>query len=297
MKSEYYFGIAGWSYPDWIGVVYPSKRNARIDELSYLAEYFDSIELNNTFYRIPVSKIVESWAKRVSHNSKFRFTAKLWQGFTHDKKGFSEADVTLFRQSMDPLMKAGRLGCVLLQFPVSFVKEKSNEEKLARLVETFSEMPLVLEFRHRSWVAPETFQWMEDQNVGFCNVDEPMFRKMLRPSSVVTGKIAYVRLHGRNYKTWFAKDATRDTRYDYLYSDDELDEWVPRIREMKEKAKDVYVIGNNHFRGQAPANVLQLQSKTIQEPVDVPQLLLEAYPQLGKIAKTPSGVEKKPSSK
>lgn len=282
--GDYYFGIAGWSYPDWTGVVYPSKRATKIDELSYLANFFDTIELNNTFYRIPASKIVESWAKRVSHNSMFRFTAKLWQGFTHEKKGFEKSDVKQYMEAMEPLLSAERLGSVLVQFPVSFRNEEGNQERLADLIAAFPELPLVLEFRHRSWITDDTFRWMEDRGVGFCNVDEPMFRKMLKPSSIVTGKIAYVRFHGRNYKTWFAKDANRDTRYDYLYSDDELDQWVPRIREMREKAKDVYVIGNNHFRGQAPANVLQLRSKTIQTPVDVPDLLLQAYPQLEKIA-------------
>lgn len=282
--GEYYFGIAGWSYPDWIGVVYPSKRASKIDELSYLANFFDTIELNNTFYRIPVSKIVESWAKRVSHNKNFRFTAKLWQGFTHEKKGFQKSDVKQYMEAMQPLLNAERLGSVLVQFPISFRNEEGNQERLSDLVAAFPELPLVLEFRHRSWITQDTFRWMEDKKLGFCNVDEPMFQKMLKPSSIVTGEIAYVRFHGRNYKTWFAKDANRDTRYDYLYSDDELDQWVPKIREMKEKAKDVYVIGNNHFRGQAPANVLQLRSKTIQTPVDVPDLLLQSYPQLEKIA-------------
>lgn len=239
--------------------------------------------------------MVSSWSKRVSGNPRFRFTAKLWEGFTHGQKAINEAEVKQFKKAMEPLVSENCLGSILIQFPISFRNEKSGREKLDQLVKHFSPYPLVVEFRHRSWVHPETLKWLEENEVGYCNVDEPVFRQLLKPSAVVTGPTAYVRFHGRNYQKWFQKEGPSSARYNYLYSEDELDEWIPRIREMGKKAKDVYVIGNNHFRGQAPANVLQLKSKTIQGPVEVPESLLESYPQLQKISKKTRKSRKQPS--
>ena len=293
--TNYFFGVAGWSYADWAGIVYPPKKGKGFDPLSYLTQYFDTIELNNTFYRIPEPKVVSSWAKRVTGNALFRFTAKLWEGFTHDAKEIVSADVKQYKKAMEPLLSENRLGSVLMQFPVSFKNEAPCRERLAALAGHFKEYSLVAEFRHRSWVLPETYDWLEEHKIGYCNVDEPVFRQLIKPSSIVTSRTAYVRFHGRNYQNWFRKDRPSSARYDYLYAEDELDEWIPRIQEMGKKAKDVYVVGNNHFRGQAPANVLQLKSKTIQGPVDVPDSLLESYPQLKTIAKKSRKTRKQPS--
>lgn len=293
--NNYFFGIAGWSYPDWAGIVYPPKKQKGFDPLAYLTDYFDTIELNNTFYRIPESKVVSSWAKRVSGNARFRFTAKLWEGFTHKTTTIDPAEIKQYKKAMEPLVSENRLGSILIQFPISFRNDEACRERLSLLAKYFHEYPLVVEFRHRSWVGPDTLKWLEDKNIGYCNVDEPVFRQLLKPSSIVTGPTAYVRFHGRNYQTWFQKEGPAAARYNYLYSEDELDEWIPRIREMGKKAKDVYVIGNNHFRGQAPANVLQLKSKTIQGPVEVPDSLLESYPQLKAVSKKPRKTRKQPS--
>ena len=229
-----HFGIAGWSYADWKGIVYPESKPRGFDELSYLAIYFDLIELNNTFYRIPESKMVGSWTKRVGHNPKFRFTAKLFQDFTHGKKPINKQDVKAYLKAIEPLVSADRLGCLLAQFPISFRNTPENQERLEEVAEHFGKYSLVVEFRHRGWITEPVFDWMAENEIGFCNVDEPMFRKMIKPSAHVTGPTSYVRFHGRNYGNWFAKGekrddtATRDARYDYLYSEEELDEWVPQ---------------------------------------------------------------------
>lgn len=280
-----YFGVAGWSYPDWEGIVYPEHKKRGFDPLVYLSHYFDTIELNNTFYRIPTSKMTESWANRVRHSDTFRFTAKIWQGFTHGKEQAGEAEVKQYLEAIEPLVEANRLGTLLAQFPVSFRNMPENKDRLKWIIDSFGKIPLTVEFRHRDWVNNEVLEWLRKQKVGFCNVDEPMFRKMLKPTSIVTGPVGYVRFHGRNYEKWFAKEANRDDRYDYLYSEQELEEWVPRIKEMASKTGGVYVVGNNHFRGQAPANILQLKSKTVRGPVEVPDPLFEPYPQLKSVAK------------
>jgi uncharacterized protein YecE (DUF72 family) len=111
----------------------------------------------------------------------------------------------------------------------------------------------------------------------------------VKPSAVVTGDAAYVRLHGRNYEAWFRRDAGRDDRYNYLYSDEELEEWVTNIERLVSEVDFVYVFANNHFRGQAAANALQLESKLRGEPVDVPEPLVETYPFLKDIRRTRPG--------
>ncbi|MCI0416596.1 DUF72 domain-containing protein [bacterium] len=280
--AEYYFGIAGWSYKDWKGIVYPQDAPAKFDELGYLANFFDVIELNNTFYRIPESKMVESWVKRVQHNPRFQFTVKIYQGFTHEKQPVKREELDQFFQVLGPMVEANRLGPLLAQFPAAFKYTSENVDRLSELVESFRNFPLAVEFRHRSWIGETVKNWLEENQVSFCNVDEPIFRHHVKPSAEVTGPVGYVRLHGRNYADWYS--GNRDARYNYLYSEEELDHWVPRIEEMGKKAKDVYVIGNNHFRGQAPSNILQLKSKTIREPVPVPDPLLKAFPELRKVA-------------
>lgn len=244
--------------------------------------------------------MVESWTKRVGHNLKFRFTAKLFQDFTHGKKPLNKQDIKGYLRAIEPLVSAGRLGCLLAQFPISFRNVTENQERLQEIAAHFGKYSLVVEFRHRDWVTEPVLEWMRENKIGFCNVDEPLFRKMIRPSAHVTGPTSYVRFHGRNYGNWFAKGEkrdskeTRDARYDYLYSDEELDEWVPRIREMGEKSTNVFVVGNNHFRGQAPANILQLKSKTIEGPVEVPETMFEQFPQLKKIARKTTKKKKQP---
>lgn len=284
--AEYFFGIAGWSYSDWRGIVYPPDAPSRFDELAYISQYFDVIELNNTFYRIPDSRMTQSWVRRTQHNDRFRFTAKMYQGFTHDRGEWNEKECKQLLWAMEPLISSNRLGALLAQYPASFrIDSEGSKERLQMLAARFRDYPLVVEFRHRSWTSPDVLDWLGEQGIGFCNVDEPGFRHLIRPSAVVTSAVAYVRFHGRNFENWYAKGRSRDARYDYMYSEEELDQWLPRIEEMGSKAKDVYVIGNNHFRGQAPANILQLESKIKEGPVAVPESMMERYPQLRKISR------------
>jgi uncharacterized protein YecE (DUF72 family) len=291
MAGQYYFGIAGWSYQDWKGIVYPADAGSRFDELAYIATYFDVIEINNTFYRIPESKMVESWVRRVEHNPRFRFTVKIFQGFTHEKEPAQKEDLKKFIQILTLMVENERLGALLAQFPTSFRYSTENVDRLSEVVNSFKNFPVAVEFRHRRWTSEAVKQWLEEHHVSFCNVDEPMFRHHVKPSAEVTGPLAYVRLHGRNYASWYS--GSRDKRYDYLYSEEELDQWVPRIEEMGKKATDVYVIGNNHFRGQAPSNILQLKSKTIRKPVPVPDPLLNSFPALKKVAAAQTGRKKR----
>jgi uncharacterized protein YecE (DUF72 family) len=277
-------GPAGWSYKDWEGIVYPQKPGKAFDPLEYLARFFDTIEINSSFYRPPVPTTTKSWAKRVAENKNFVFTAKLHRVFTHERGKATKKDEKEYRQGMDVLAKAGKLGSVLLQFPWSFKNTPDDRVYLAKLLEKFSDYPLVLEVRHSSWNTPDVYEWLEERGVGICNIDQPVFKKSIRPQALTTSPVGYVRLHGRNYKDWFREKAPRDERYNYLYSIDELDPWLGRIKEVAKESRETYVITNNHFRGQAVVNALEIKAAVEEEHVPAPEPLFKVYPRLSESA-------------
>jgi uncharacterized protein YecE (DUF72 family) len=274
-------GPAGWTYDDWNGIVYPDNRGKKFDPLTYLTEFFDTIEINSTFYRPPSKSTSASWARRVSSNPQFMFSAKLNQVFTHQRGKATNEDEKLFREGIDPLLVENRLGALLLQFPWSFKNTQEDRGYLFALIDRFKEYPLVLEVRHASWNTPDIYQALEGLNVGFCNIDQPLFSKSIKPSSLTTSRIGYVRLHGRNYEQWFRESAGQAERYDYLYSPEELEPWVDKIKTVASNAPQTYVITNNHFRGKAITNALELKAQLAEEKVKGPALLLSEYPRLG----------------
>ena len=262
-------GPAGWSYADWEGTVYP-PHGSRFDQLAYLASFFDTIEINSPFYRIPPPTHSKSWIRRVGSNPDFKFTTKVFRGFTHEKAMISAEDVKAFRNYLDPLMEANRLGAVLLQYPWSFKNMPDNEEKLETLFKSFAGYPLALEVRHASFQNDEFLRVLDQHNVAWVNVDQPLFHQSVKPSDTVTGPLGYVRLHGRNYEKWFAHEESWE-RYNYLYTKDELEPWVRRIESMA-RSKETYVITNNHFRGQAIVNAADLKEALGQNSKLPPQL-------------------------
>jgi len=271
-------GVAGWDYPDWLGTVYPKPKPKDFDPLSYLAGYFDTIEINNSFYRPIVPKVARSWLDRVDDRKRFKFTAKLWRRFTHERaQAWTRAEVADTRKGFDVLSDAGKLGAVLLQFPWSFKRQDENEEWLGDLAKAFGHLPLVLEVRHESWNTPEVIDWLVEKRIGLVNVDQPLFKKSIRPAAAATAPVGYVRLHGRNYKEWWRAKATRTERYDYLYPQEELRPWAKRIQEVAARTKETYAVTNNHNLGKAPAAALMLETMVGGEKVDVPDVLLNTY--------------------
>jgi uncharacterized protein YecE (DUF72 family) len=273
-------GPAGWSYKDWEGVVYPQKPGKSFDPLEYLARFFNTIEVNSSFYRPPATSTTESWAKRVAANKEFTFTAKLHRLFTHERGKATRKDEKEFRDGMKPLVKAGKLGALLLQFPWSFKNTDEDRLYLGKLLEKFGDYPLVLEVRHTSWNNENVYEWLEERGVGICNIDQPVFSRSIRPAARTTSPVGYVRMHGRNYQNWFRDKAPRDERYNYLYSLDELDPWLTRIKQVAKQTRETYVITNNHFRGQAVVNALEIKAALEEEPVPAPGPLFEHYPRL-----------------
>jgi len=280
MKQKIRIGPAGWAYKDWEGVVYPRKPGAKFDPLEYLSRFFNTIEINSSFYRPFAVSTAKSWIERVAASRDFMFTAKLHRVFTHERGKATPEDEKQVREGMDALRDAGKLGALLLQFPWSFKNTDEERPYLGKLLAQFKDYPLVLEIRHTSWNNPQIYEWLEELGVGICNVDQPLFTKSIKPAALTTAQIGYVRLHGRNYQDWFREKAPRDDRYNYLYSIDELEPWITRIKEIAAKTKESYVITNNHFRGQAVVNALEIKATLQEERVVAPAPLFDKYPQL-----------------
>ena len=278
MSAAVRVGTAGWMYKDWEGIVYPPPRRD-FDRLALMASLFDTNEINSTFYRIPPVSMARSWARRVSHNAKFQFTVKLYRGFTHDANATGE-DEKAFAEAAGTLADAGRLGAVLVQVPVSFRATEESRGVLAGIFDRFESFPMAAEFRHSSWDTVETLAFLEDRGVGFVNIDQPLLSGNLRATAHVAGSVAYYRFHGRNAAKWFGPDTSNEERYNYLYSDRELEPWAERIREGRSRRADAnaFAVMNNHFRGQAVANAIQLQQMLTGETRAAPESLRETYP-------------------
>ncbi len=272
-------GPAGWTYKDWKGIVYPVRRPRGFQELSFLAEFFDTVEINTSFYRPVSPRMASSWVEKVEKNNRFRFTAKLWRGFTHDRIA-TDSDEQHVKEGFAPLLEAERLGAVLLQFPWSFQNTAENRAYLAKLRDQFADYPLVLEIRHASWNEASVLNMLEQLGIGLCNIDQPVFENSIAPAAFTTSRIGYVRLHGRNYESWWSGSQYAGQRYDYLYSGEELKEWLDRIKAVGHAATETYVIANNTYKGKGIVNALELAALLTEKPVNAPRSLLEAYPAL-----------------
>jgi uncharacterized protein YecE (DUF72 family) len=245
-------GTCGYSYKDWVGRFYPRSIKSN-GMLPYYAEHFPAVEIDASYYRVPTEAAFASMEARTP--SGFRFAAKLPGSVTHlpaDEVHRVPDDARLFRENIAPLIRSGKLGAVLMQFPHSFAATSRAENYLKSLREELAGLSLVAEFRNREWQRHATLELLAELDIAWCNVDEPQFDKLLRPSSDVVGPLAYVRFHGRNYQNWWR--GTAETRYDYDYTEEELAPWTERVAEMAAQTKQTYVFFNNHRLGQAAKN-------------------------------------------
>lgn len=284
--SKVYIGPAGWNYKDWEGIVYPAKAEKNFDQLAYLARFFNVIEINSSFYRPPAAHTTLKWVDRVKNNPEFTFTYKLWQAYTHKRENFPDSTrEKTVKQGLDVLKENNRLGAVLVQFPWSFRNTAENQQWLKKVIDLFKDYNPVVEVRHGSWNEKTFFAFLNDNGVSFANIDQPVIGDSIGLTSFGSEQFSYLRLHGRNFKNWFAKDADVASRYDYLYSEEELSKIKDVIAAMIENSPKTYIIFNNHYRGQAIVNSLQTMFLMDSKQVDAPVNLIEAYPFLKKISR------------
>lgn len=282
-------GPAGWSYADWQGIVYPSPKPRGFHEPAYLAQYFDTIEINTSFYQPLRPQLVQGWIEQIEPNPRFLFTAKLWQKFTHEENATLEDEKSV-RLGFDVLRDAGRLGAVLVQFPFSFHYTQDTLAYVKRLAKRFHDYPLVVEVRHSSWNERKLETLLRELGVGFCNIDQPVIGRSIVPGERVTSSVGYVRLHGRRYDTWFTDDPAipKYERYNYLYTEEELKPWAERIKKIATHADSTFVITNNHYQGKGVVNALDLIHLLNNGKVKVPEPLRHHYAELEKIASEPA---------
>jgi len=279
-----YIGTSGWSYEDWEGIVYP-EGPARFDKLVHLSHYIDAVEVNTSFYHPVAPRMVESWLRRTAHLPDFLFCFKLHQRFTHRRdQPYARGELNESLAGVAVAHEAGKLGALLAQFPWSMRNTRESVQWLQRLADDLADYPLAVEVRHSSWHCDEFIEFLRDRKIAFCNIDQPALRHCLGPTQVVTAPFSYVRLHGRNAENWFRSNAQSHERYNYLYSENELQPWVERLLNLQRQTSRLFVFANNHFVGQATANAIQLRYMVLKEKVPVSPTMLEKYPQLQKLA-------------
>jgi uncharacterized protein YecE (DUF72 family) len=280
MAGQVYIGIAGWSYPDWKGIVYTSSK---VDQLEYISKFVDCLEINSTFYRPPFEKTTKSWLERTSKRRDFFFTAKLHRSFTHEGKIDAEI-VRYFHKGFEPFLEAGKLKHLLIQFRYDFDDTNRNRRHLTEIVRSFSDaFSLVVEVRHKSWQMPDALDFLEQLGVSVCNLDYPTTWNSFDMQQCTVGRNGYFRMHGRNVEKWFSK-AGRDETYDYYYNEGELTQIKQRVGELAKAFETLTVIANNHYRGAELANALELKALISGQKQPVPEGLLKAYPNLARIA-------------
>jgi len=249
-----YFGTSGFSYNDWVGSFYP-KGMPRQEWLRYYAREFNALELNSTFYALPKLSILEAMIAKTKDG--FLFSVKANQEMTHQRQ-HDNGVFTAFVHMLQPFIEAGKLGCVLAQFPYSFGFSRQNWDYLKLLREHLGDLPVVVEFRNAQWLRSDTFDRLRSYNLGFCCVDEPRLPKLLPPLVEITSSVGYARFHGRNEAKWWHHEHAYE-RYDYTYSVEELKEWLPKINKLNSFTEKTFIFANNHWRGQAVDTIRQLR--------------------------------------
>lgn len=245
-----HIGTSGFSYDDWVGPFYP-EGTRKGDFLEFYAERFDCNEVNYTYYTMPSAATLQAISEKTPPD--FRFVIKANQAMTHERGEVDEAVFEGFIAALEPLREEGKFGCVLAQFPHGFGLSQRNVDYLKRFRRLMDGVPVVVEFRNDAWLREEMFAFLRDARFGYCCVDQPQIKGLLPPLVEATSSIGYVRFHGRNAEKWFRHEHAWE-RYDYLYSREELQGWVPKVRTLAEQTEDTYVFFNNHYNAQAVQN-------------------------------------------
>lgn len=276
---EVRIGTSGYSYPGpppngWFGAFYPRTKGKRFDALEYYSRFFDTVEINTTFYRPAGPEMARVWAARTPAG--FEFAVKVWQKFTHARKigeeasasqekwePPSQADVDIFRRGIEPLEVSGKLGALLFQYPPAFHFTSENIDRLRWSLRALERGCKAVELRHRSWSdhARETEKLLGEHGASWVVIDEPKFDSSVRQEFEPMGEVFYLRFHGRNRDKWWSH-AEAWERYDYLYSPHEIREIARKLKSAQlsgsGRVRKIFAFFNNHARGQAAVNAIML---------------------------------------
>ena len=252
MKNTLKIGTSGYSFNDWVGSFYPDDIQ-KGKMLDYYCKIFDTVEINSTYYRVPHSTVFYHLSKKTQDD--FEFIVKLNKETTHIRKEGVEA-VGAVIQSVEPIIETGKLKGFLAQFPWSFKNTPDARQYLVTIKKRCGEIPLYVEFRNNSWVNDSVYSFIKEHDIGYCCVDEPALKGLIPPQNISTSDTGYVRFHGRNELTWW--DSSKGDRYDYLYSEKELADWLEKIRGLREKTSKTYLFFNNCHQGHAVKNAKML---------------------------------------
>lgn len=250
-------GTSGYSFKDWVGPIYP-KALPQKEWLGYYARVFDTVEINSTYYRVPSPYMIAALVRKVDPQ-RFLFTVKVPREMTHDRGKFDET-VSPFLAGIEPMVEAGCLGSLLAQFPYSLPRAgEDSVVHLARLREAIPPtIPVHVEFRHAYWYRPEVFEFLQAHKLGFVNVDLPPLQNLPQEKTgIVTNGIGYFRFHGRNAAKWWEHEDASE-RYDYLYSEQELEEWVPAIKQAARDGRMTFIFMNNCHMGKSARDAIKL---------------------------------------
>jgi len=286
MVGKILIGTSGWSYDDWVGAFYPKSLKNR-DFFTYYSQIFYTNEINTTFYNIPAKWIVKNWVEKSPKD--FLFSAKLPRTITHENKLNIEEcweDLDVYLDVMDPLIEAKKMLAFLIQLPPSF-NRKEHFTNLKRFIEQWptnymkEDYHLVIEFRNKSWMKEEVFEYLRENSLTYCGVIEPL----LPPRMDITNeKLSYIRFHGFGKKPWF----------DYLFTEEEIKNYSEEIKSILPKAEVISIYFNNHFSGYAPKNSLMMMKELDIEPRNYPEQidLLNIKKKSGEIAKDQTSLDK-----
>jgi uncharacterized protein YecE (DUF72 family) len=278
-------GIAGWSYADWEGIVYESQagRGPR-DPLLAVGRCVDLLEINSTFYRTPRRSSAQSWLQRAAALPQLHFSAKAPSACTHERARIRE-EARAFREALSPLHEAGKLEVVVAQYPFFFEPGTAERDAVRELADALRPWPAVFELRATGWTSDAERAFLRGEAIDLACVDMPGDAHGGAREIAGQGTRFYLRMHGRNGAAWFRRGSTRDQAYDYLYTTAELEPWIARAQNALSRGKPAAIITNNHFRGQALVNAIQMRALLAGEPQSAPEALLARYPSLRSYAR------------
>jgi uncharacterized protein YecE (DUF72 family) len=256
-------GTCSWADEGLVKRWYPRGASSPTARLAYYAERFDTVEVDSPFYHLPSPETAGKWAERTPDG--FVFHAKASAEMTGHRDADREESFAAFREALAPLEQAGKLRGVLLQYPPRFAKSRKALDELAAVAPLLEPLVPLIEFRHRSWVEEDeradTFSFLERHGLSYVSVDSPRSRasNVLPRIAAATHPVAYVRFHGRNWRTWNLKGRTSAERFDWLYDRKELEDWIDPLAELSDQAEEAYALFNNNRYDYAPRSAQVLR--------------------------------------